>query len=194
MFYFKSKVLFLSILIGLLFGCTTTGGLKTSDISPAIVNAIALCNAGAESEIQGKLQAEILRNGGQITGSLRDHLQGIFVSNSNMSGEQALEAHRQYMMCLEKYLPNIEEEARKRRACEASLRCDKATMKRVRICRETVRETAEDMGLSKRQENYYHRKCYEEMSEGLHACWQAESSEELKRKRVECDAILSQYR
>lgn len=181
----KFYALFLT-LISLLFlsACQTLD----SDVE----NAIAGCSAGYDRQLLANIRAQIEETGGEVNASLNEGLQGVFVTNPKFSGEQALQAHDQYMECYTSYVKTPENRHRELFAeqvqeCQTRLQCDLKKAEGLCLCRTTIEEVAEERGLSDSQiGNLYSEACN---PGGFRSCW--DENEDISLQRSRCEIVLN---
>lgn len=157
-----------------------------------VMNAIAGCSAGYDHEFSSRIEAEIKEAGGVVGASLNEGIQGVFVSDPRFSGEQALQAHDQYMRCYTRYVQTGEDRYEKLKAeqvqkCEIQLQCDLNKTEGLCVCRTTLEEIAEERGLSDQEvARLYFEKCN---PGGMRLCWN--ESEDITLQRSRCEIVLS---
>ena len=172
----------------LIAGCATT---PVETIRPEVVEVLTLCSAGVDSQVAAALTAEVRDDGGRITAGFFARLEGVFVNNSSLQSEEALQAYREYHSCLGKYYPRIQEEYQKQQDCAVAARCEEATMAGVTACIDTVEDFADELKLTERGKNRYLRDCFQGLTEKIRTCRGVASSEDIERHRAECAVIGS---
>lgn len=161
-------------------------------LDPDVENAIAGCSAGYDRQLSAKIQAQIEETGGDVNAALNEGLQGVFVTDSRFSGEEALQAHDQYMRCYTSYVKTPENKyqqliAEQVRECQTRLQCDIKKGERLCTCRTTIEEISEERGLSDSQErNLYSEACNRG---GFSSCW--DESEDISLQRSRCEIVLN---
>ncbi|MFS2091692.1 hypothetical protein ACCC96_01645 [Pseudomonas sp. Pseusp11] len=177
----KNRLLFVVLVALTISGCVP----PTQNIKPDVINAIAYCSAGIDSDTTAHITAKIAERGGEFSAGVADELKGVFMNKPGITEENAVNLHKNYVECMDRKTASEKQALLER--CASTLKCEIEKLDSACRCRTATEGVAQELGLSEKEKNKQLAKnCYSG-GYSMQACW---GKSDMEQGRAECVSIL----